>query len=32
MAFVALMGVTAILILIAIAWMRFDDLHPEHVE
>ena len=26
------MGVTAILVLIAIAWMRFDDLRPESAE
>ena len=28
MAFVVLMGITALLILLAIAWMKYDDMHP----
>lgn len=32
MAFVVLMGVTALLIALAIVWMKYDDMHPTPTE
>ena len=32
MAYIVLMGITALLILIALAWMKYDDMHPGTAE